>query len=326
MSLNQMQVFNKYYQPAIIETLGQMVNAFNAASRGAIVLSTEGFNGDFLQNSFFAALHSAKRRVDRYASNDAAPTTNLAQQKDSAVKVAGGFGPILFEPSQMTWLQKPTGEAIAHISKNFAEVMMQDMLNSAIAALVAAISNQADATYDAYGLATPLGISQITLNRSHAKFGDHSGSLITQVMTGSVYHKLIGQNLGDQLFNAGNVTVVDILGKVAVVTDAPALYEVVAGETADKEKVLSLVTGAATVFDGSDVIANVETSNGKQRIETTFQADYTFGLGVKGYTWDTTTGGKSPTDAELATGANWDKTASDIKHTAGVICIGSADK
>ena len=47
--------------------------------------------------------------------------------------------------------------------------------------------------------------------------------------------------------------------------------------------VLSLVSGAAVVSDGSDLITNIETSNGKERIETTMQADYTFGLGLKGF-------------------------------------------
>lgn len=324
MALSNMQVFNQYYQPAIIETLSQMVNKFNAASRGAIILTTEGFDGDFLQNSFFTALHSAQRRVDRYATNDAVSSTALAQTKESAVKVAGGFGPVLFEPAQMTWLQKPTGEAIAHISKSFAEAMMQDQLNTGIAAAVAAISNQSAATYNGLAVSPDLGISQVTLNRSHALFGDHSGSLIAQVMTGSVAHKLIGQNLGDQLFNSGNVTVLDILGKAVIVTDAPALYETISGAP-DKEKVLSLVAGGVVVSDGGDMVSNVQTSNGKLRIETTMQVDYTFGLGLKGYTWDTTNGGKSPTDAELATGSNWDRTTTSIKHSAGVICIGSAD-
>lgn len=64
MSLSQMQVFNKYFMPATIETLAQMVEKFNAASGGAIRLTTEGFEGDFLQESFYAAIHSARRRVD----------------------------------------------------------------------------------------------------------------------------------------------------------------------------------------------------------------------------------------------------------------------
>jgi hypothetical protein len=326
MSLTQMKVFNEYIMPATIETLAQMVDKFNEASNGSIRLTTGGFDGDFLQESFFAAIHTAQRRVDRYATNSAASATDLSQLQHNSVKVAGGFGPIRFEPSQLTWLNKPTAEGIEVASRNFAEAMLSDQLNTAIAALVAAISNQSAAKFDALTLSPDQGVSQINLNRSHALFGDRSAALVAQIMTGSVAHKIIGQNLTNtqELFQAGNVTVLDILGKAVVVTDAPALYESVS-PGADKEKVLSLVEGAATVFDGADVISNIETTNGLQRIVTTMQVDYTFGLGLKGYAWDTTNGGKSPTDAELATGSNWDKVATSIKDTAGVILIGSAD-
>jgi len=317
MSLSQMQVFNQYIMPATIETLDQMVQKFNAASNGSIRLTTQGFDGDFLQESFFAAIHSAQRRVNRYAANGAASATDLTQLKHSGVKVAGGFGPILFEPSQLTWLQKPTAEGIEVASRNFAEAMMQDQLNTAIAALVAAIGNQADVTNDVSATA---GLSYNAMNDAHAKFGDHSGNLVAQIMTGADYHKLIGANLTNtpQLFQAQNVRVVDILGKAVVVTDAPSLRET---GTPNKNKVLSLAEGAATVFDGSDVISNIETSNGKERIETTMQVDYTFGLSLKGYTWDEANGGKSPSDAAIATGSNWDKVATSFKHTAGVITV-----
>lgn len=322
MSLSQMQVFNEYIMPATIETLGQMVDKFNGASNGAIRLTTSGFDGDFLQESFFAAIHSAQRRVDRYAAQASASATDLTQLKHSSVKVAGGFGPIRFEPSQLTWLNKPTAEGIEVASRNFAEALMKDQLNSAIAALVAAIANQASATNDVSGSA---GLTYGAMNNAHSKFGDSSGNLVAQIMRGVDYHKLVGQNLTNtaQLFQASGVRVVDILGKAVIVTDAPALYT--AGSP-NKNKVLSLVEGAAVVFDGSDVISNIETSNGQTRIETTMQVDYTFGVGLKGYAWDEVNGGKSPTDAELATGTNWDKVATDIKHTAGVITIADADQ
>lgn len=322
MSLSQMQVFNQYIQPAIIETLGQQIDKFNAASRGAIRLTTQGFTGDFLQESFFAGLHSARRRVDRYASQASVSPTDLTQLKESAVKVAGGFGPIRFEPSQLTWLQKPTAEGIEVISRNFTEALIQDQLNTAIASLVAAISNQSAATND---VSATLGISYQALNGAHAKFGDSSGAIVANVMTGEVYHKLIGQNLANAtpVFQANNVLVVDILGKAVVVTDAPALY---ATGSPNKQKVLGLVDSAAVVLDGGDIITNIETTNGKTRIETTLQVDYTFGVALKGYTWDEANGGKSPTDAELATGTNWNKVATNIKHTAGVIAIGDASK
>ena len=322
MSLSQMQVFNEYIMPATIETLGQMVEKFNGASNGAIRLTTEGFTGDFLQESFFAAIHSAQRRVDRYAAQASAAATDLTQLKRSAVKIAGGFGPIRYEPSQMTWLEKPTTEGIEVASRNFAEALMKDQLNSAIAALVAAISAQAAATNDVSATA---GINYSTMNGAHAKFGDRSGDLVAQIMTGAVYHKLIGANLTNtpQLFQAQGVRVVDILGKAVIVTDAPGLY--VAG-TPNKDFVLSLAPDAAIITDGADLISNIETKNGQTRIETTMQVDYTFGLALKGYTWDETNGGKSPTDAEIATGSNWDKVVSDIKFTAGVVTIGDVAK
>lgn len=320
MALSNMQVFNQYIMPATIETLSQMINQFNAASRGAIRLTTEGFTGDFLQESFFQSVHSAQRRVDRYAAQSSASATDLTQLKMSTVKIAGGFGPIRFEPSQMTWLNKPTAEGIEVASRNFAEALLRDQLNSAILALRAAIANQASATNDVSGSA---GISYGALNSAHAKFGDSSGRIVVNVMTGEVYHKLIGLNLSNaqQLFRADSVTVVDMLGKAVIVTDAPALY--VAGSP-NKQHVLGLVAGAATVSNAGDIVTNVQTTNGQTRIETTLQMDYSFGLSLKGYTWDETNGGKSPIDAEIGTGTNWDKVATDIKDTAGVVAIGNA--
>ena len=108
-------------------------------------------------------------------------------------------------------------------SRHFAETLLQDQLNTAIAALVAAISNQALATVN---VSAKTGLNYSVLNDAHAKFGDSSGLIVANVMSGQVYHKLIGQNLvnAQQLFEYGAVTVVDILGKTVVVTDAPALY------------------------------------------------------------------------------------------------------
>ncbi|MEO8640957.1 major capsid protein [Pseudomonas sp.] len=322
MSLSQMQVFNEYVMPATLETLDQMLEAFNAASNGAIVLSPDGFTGDFLQQSFFQNLGAAQRRVNRYAAQAAVTPVDLTELQNTTVKVAGGFGPVRYEPSQMTWLQRPTVQGIEVASKAFAEILLKDQLNTAIAALVAAITAQAAATND---VSATLGITQSALNNSHAKFGDASQSLVAQVMQGSTWHKLVGQGLANasNLFEAGNVRVVDILGKTSIVTDAPALMQ--AG-TPNKEIILSLAAGAALVHDSRDIISNVQTTNGQTRIETTIQVDYSFGMGLKGFTWDVANGGKSPTSAALATGTNWDKTATSIKDTAGVALIGDAAK
>lgn len=324
MALSDMQVFNQYFMPATIETLAQMVDKFNGASAGSIVLSTEGFDGDFIQESFFRSIHAAQRRVDRYAAIGNQSPTDLTQDVNVGVKVAGGFGPIRYEPAQMTWLRKPTAEGIEVASRNFAEALLRDQLNTSIAALVAAIENQTAAKND-QSAGTDLSYSVI--NKAHAKFGDRSNDIVANVMNGAAYHQLIDQNLTNtnRLFQAAGVLVVDILGKAVIVTDAPALSvaAVVGPPAVDaKLKVLGLTPNAAIVHDAGDIISNIDTSNGQTRIVTTMQVDYSFGLRLKGYKWDTANGGKSPTDQELATGSNWDLAATDIKTTAGVIAIG----
>lgn len=317
MALTDMKVFNAYVREAAIETLAQMVDKFNGASAGAIQLSTQGFDGDYMMRSSFSSLHSAQRRVDRYATNTAASSTALAQIQHNTVKIAGGFGPIVWEPAQLKWVGDNPAAAVEVISRNMAEAIMKDMLNTAIAAAVAAIENVGSTAYFDTGTGP---ITYNDINSAHAKFGDMSQLLVCDIMDGTAYHALVGANLTNtpQLFQAGNVTIVEILGKRVVVTDAPALRET--GTGAD-QKVLSLVSGGVIVHDAGDLITNIETNNGSQRIQTTMQADYTFGLGLKGYAWDVTNGGKSPTDAELATGSNWDKIATSLKHTAGVLTI-----
>lgn len=321
MALTNMKVFNEYVREATIETVAQMVDKFNAASAGGIQLSTEGFDGDFLLKSMFSSLHAAQRRVDRYATNTSASSTNLAQLQNNTVKVAGGFGPIAWEPSQLRWVGDNPAVAVEVISRNMAEAILKDMLNTGIAAAIAAIENVGSTVV--YDTSTGRAITYNDINFAHAKFGDSSQLLVCDVMDGTTYHNLIDQNLtnGAELFQAGNVTVVNVLGKRIVVTDAPALRESPATATNDI-KVLSLATGGIVVHDAGDLLTNIETSNGSQRISTTMQADYTFGLGLKGYSW--TTSVSSPTDAELTTGSNWTKTATSVKHTAGVLTLSQA--
>lgn len=321
MALADMKVYNDEIFGATIELLGQKTDQFNANSGGAIILSSSGWEGDFSKESFFNQIATAKRRVDRYAAIATQAATALTQGEMVGVKVAGGFGPILFEPAQMTYLQRNPEEAIMAISEGFADALLADQLNTAVAAAVAAVGGQASLVND---VSASAGLSLSALNNSHAKFGDQSQLLITDVMTGAAYHKLVGQAIvnANQLFVSNNVLVVDILGKRYVVSDIPALY--VAG-TPNKSKVLSVVANGIIVDNTSDIITNMDTTNGKTRIETTWQADYTFGLHLKGYAWDVTNGGKSPTDAELATASNWDKAVTEDKHTLGTLAIVDAD-
>tara|TARA_R110000782_G_scaffold55112_1_gene116359 strand:+ start:762 stop:1730 length:969 start_codon:yes stop_codon:yes gene_type:complete len=321
MALTNMQVYNDEIVGNTIELLGQKIDMFNAASGGSILLNAATFRGDFSKESFFNQIASAQRRVDRYATNAVQAATSLAQGEMVGVKVAGGFGPLLFEPAQMTYLQQDPGAAITAIATGFADALLADQLNTAVGCGVAAVENIAALTNDVSGAA---GVTQGGLNNSHRLFGDMSSILAADVMTGDVYHRLVAEAItnGNRLFLSTNVQVVDILGKTIIISDIPALFE--AG-TPNKDKVLSVTAGGIIVDNSSDIVSNMETTNGNQRIETTWQADYTFGVKLKGYAWDIANGGASPTDAELFTGTNWDKAVAENKHTLGTLLVGSAD-
>ncbi len=326
MALTNMEVYNEQIRLRTIELIGQDLQKFNAASGNTIVLSSEGFQGDFSRESFATTLAGAQRRVNRYGANSSVSATPYGEDELVGVKVAGGFGPVLLEPSQLTYLQSSPQEAINNIAQGFADALLADQLNTGVGCAVAAIENQAALVNDVSAGSSGAGaLSQVALNGSHAKFGDMSQLLRADVMSGAAYHKLLEKGLdnGQRLFESTNVTIQSILGKIFVVSDIPALYE--AG-TPNKTKVLSLVDRGIIIDNTSDIITNLETTNGKGRIETTWQADYTFGAKLKGYAWDVANGGKSPDDTALFTGSNWGLKMASVKHTAGTLAIADLDQ
>ena len=321
MALANMQVYDDEIYTTTIELLGQKLIAFNEASGGAIVLNTNAYRGNYTKTAFFQSIASAQRRVDRTAAIGAQGSTALAQGEFVGVKVAGGFGPVIFEPSQMAYLLESPEDAIMAIGEGFSDALLADQLNTAVGCAVAAVENIAALVNDVSAAA---GMSQQALNKGHYKFGDMSGMLVCDIMHSSGSESLTDKALanGEQLFVSSNVTVISILGKIVIVSDIPSLY--VAGAP-NKTKVLSVSSGGIVVSDSGDIVTNLETSNGKTRIETTWQADYTFVLALKGYAWDTVNGGASPADAALFTGTNWDIAVTSTKNSLGTLTIADAD-
>ena len=188
MALSNMQVFNEFVMPAVAEMYPQMIQQFNAASNNTLMLTGANFTGSFYEQSFYNELFDAQRRVDRFSANATQAPTDISQFQHDSVKVAGGFGPIRYEPGQMTWLQKPTQEGITIAAEQFAQALLADQLNTAIAALVAAIGNNLPVVNDVTGAQ----IDQLAINGGLAKFGDSSQGLQALVMTGIQYHTLVG--------------------------------------------------------------------------------------------------------------------------------------
>ena len=308
-------VFDQYVNLSMTETVDQSVDKFNAASRGAIVLVPGQNEGDFSKKASYKAISGLVRRRDQYGSG-AVSAVDIEQLLEASVKVGGGTPPVNMPPHLWSWIQKSPQEAGAVIGQQLGLAKVQDMLNVGISAAVAAISNVgASLVHDGTGANATLA----ALNSGSAKFGDRSQILTANVMHSKVFHDLVAKGLtnAERLFTFENVIIMqDAMGRPFIITDSPGLLT---SGSPDVYHTLSLASGGIVIEENNDFLMNVETSNGDENIKRTYQAEWSLNVALKGYTWDTANGGKSPNDAALATGTNWDKTATSIKDTAGVL-------
>ena len=318
-NLVNLQRFSSFAYTGLTEIEKQQVELFNTATRGALVLRSGDNQGDYSDTVRYGTIASLVRRRDAYSSG-AVVAKDIAHVLETSVKVAGAAGPVTIDSHFFTWIQRAPEEAGAFLGQQLAIASMQDKLNTALTALYAALAQQSTAnTYDYTGTGD---VCLAAMNTAASKFGDRASDIACWVMHSKSRHDMIGQAITNTgtLFSFGNINVTsDGLGRPIIVTDSSALTYTSSGT---KYRTLGLVTGAAVVEDNPiDLRVNTVTSNGDENIGDSWQAQWTFNLGLRGFKWDKTNGGASPSAAALATGTNWDKSATSVKDTAGVLIL-----
>jgi hypothetical protein len=328
MSLTTLKVFNQYRYTAYLEAIAQQVNLFNTATRGGINLSSALNQGDFSDETLYARIPGLVRRRNAYV-NTAVTAKELAMLLETSVKVDAGTPPVNIDPHWWQRILRSPEEAGVVLGKQLAEDTLQDFLNTGIAAYVGATLNVgASVVYDGTAVVNSDGgvASLNKFNKGAALFGDRAQDIAAWVLHSKVWHDVVDRALTNtsQLFVFGTVKVMqDGLGRPFVVSDSPSL--ILPGDpeadpvTTDTYYTAGLVPGAIVVEQNNDYLDNIETTNGNESINRTFQAQWSFNMAVKGYAWDKTNGGKSPSTAALATGTNWDRFATSTKDLAGVI-------
>lgn len=318
MALSDLAVYSEYAYSAMTEVLAQQVDLFNEASNGAIILSSAAHQGDFSDVAFFKKISGLVRRRNAYGSGTVAEKV-LQQIVDTMVKVAAGTPPVRLDPGQWKWIQMNPETAGAALGIQLAKDTLADMVNTAVMAAHAAILNKgATVNYDGTG-DTPDTLTPLMMNAGQAKFGDAYGSIVAWVMHSGSLFQLYGNSLtnGQSLFTYGNVAVrADAFGRRFVVADVPTLFT---DGSPDIYYAMGLTQGAIMVHQNNDFTDNFDTLNGDENIIRTYQAEWSYELGIKGYAWDKTNGGKSPNDAALATGTNWDSIMTSHKDSAGIM-------
>lgn len=310
-----LSVFNKYVYTTLTETVAQQVALFNEASAGAITLVPAEDNvGDFAMRASFKQIAGLVRRRDVYNGTNSVNAVRLQQLQNNSVKVPAGTPPIVYEAAQYAWVKENPESAALVIGEQLATGMLADMLNVAVSAAVAAVSGVSELNHSIASTPTFSDLVQ-----GAAKFGDRMGSLAAWVLHSKSITDLYSNAIanGQQLFTYDTINVVqDPFGRRFVMSDSDAL---VATEGADtKYRLLGLVPGAVMVEQNADFDANLERSNGTENIQSCYQAEWSYNLGLLGYSWKTS-GGKAPSNVNLAKPANWEQTASSVKDTAGIL-------
>lgn len=322
MALSDLAVFNEWTYSTMTEILDQQIELFNGATRNAIVLRSANHTGDFSETASWAKITNLVRRRNAYGTG---ALTEQAMQHliDTSVKVAAGTNPVNLSPGQFKWIQTNPEEAGAAMGQQLAADTMADMLNTGILAVVAAVSGNAAMVNDisaAVDPASPLA-NIAALNVTAGKFGDRSSAIAAWIMHSKPLFDIYGAAIANaqRLFVFGNIQVAqDGFGRPLIMTDSPSL---ITTGTPNKYNTLGLVSGAVLIDQNGDFTQNIDTRNGDENIKSTYQSEWSYNASVKGFSWDKTSGGKSPTNAALGTATNWDQYATSDKDTAGVMLI-----
>ncbi len=226
------------------------------------------------------------------------------------------IGPILKTIDSLKKIGSSQEEFSFILGQQWAKAVAIDMVNSAVRALVAALSGTTAAVYDYTGTGT---MTHTALSRGKAKLGDQMGKIVCWVMHSKVFADLEVQAIADEVVNVADLVInqgkTSTLGLPVIITDSSPLL--VAG-TPDEYVTLGLVEGAATITESEERTVVTQLITGLANLCYRTQGEIAYNLGIKGFAYDYGNAGVNPVDASIATYAYWDLKASSYKDGPGV--------
>lgn len=311
------KVYNEEFYGGMYEALAQNTAAFNAGTNGAMVLTARNIKGDFEKESNLKRVAGGIiRRRDPSSIGDVADK-KVEQGEQVGVKVNRGIGPVAQTLDSWKKIAADPSEFSLKLGRMTGEEKLQEMVNTALACLEAAIRNNAPMV-----VTKAATVLHTDLVDGLATYGDAGQNVICWAMHSISFFQLFKQQITDKVYGSHNLAIysasVATLNRPVLVIDAPALLNV---GTPNTYSLLGLTAGAIEIAESEDESIESEVVTGKENLLMRVQGEYAFNVKMKGYTWDVANGGLNPTDAALATGSNWDLHVGDNKLTAGCAII-----
>jgi hypothetical protein len=276
--------------------------------------------GDFDYAAYFKNTSGIVSRQDLTSVSDAT-SLKLQQGEIVSVKLNRKIGPVDWTRSAFL---KPglDDNAFRVVAGNqSANAAAQEMLSSGLAGAVGALAAQSSSLVTASA-----GMATVELVNGLAKMGDAANRVKVWVMHSAKYYELVKEQAfttkieGIANFNVQTGTPVT-LNRPVLVTDDPSLVTTVGSGTSavTTYHTLGLTDSGIVIEDTEGEYVIFQEITGGEQILRRMQGEYGYNLGLSGFTWDVTNGGKNPAAAALATGSNWDLGYVDVKDRAGVV-------
>lgn len=310
--------YQEEFYLGVIEELARNVDVFNAGSNGTLLIGSEDYMGDYLKEAMYDRISGLVSRRD-VTVDTAATDLRMALQEHVGVDVAHKIGPV-FETDENF---KRRGRSIEEMSNIIGQQFAGDFLARGLDLLV---SSLVAATTNVTSLVNATDKSSTTnykhLVKGQKAFGDQFRDVRAYLMNSSAFFDLVEDGLDnykiDEVAGAQIVTGVmqGALGKPIIVADVPSLtYN---DGVDDLNRIIALTDNAGSLIERSGREFVFDRVTGQENLGYRYQGETNTRIQLKGFAWDTSAG-RNPTDADLATAANWTKVVDQDKNCAASI-------
>lgn len=311
-------IYNEQFIGGFVETIQQNVDGFNERSAGALRLAVDGHLGDYDRETFYDVISSLITRRDT-TSNASVTDTPITTDEFIGVKRNYKAGPVAQSLDAWRKIGKDQGEMSFVLGQQMARALPQVMINSCIMALEGKLDAVAALEEDD----TAATITTEGMVDALANAGDAANGIVAWVMHSKPYFDLLKDQVTDAVYRANGVQIMEgtpaTLGRPVYLTDSANLVETDGVSSGvDAYSTLGLFAGAASCTVSEPPTAVMDLVTGNENITYRYQAEGAYTIRLRGCEWSTGAGA-NPTDAALATGANWTTQVADNKLLPGVI-------
>jgi len=313
MALLTPQYQTEFYLGAI-EELARNVDVFNASSNGTLTIGSEDYMGDYIREAMYNRVSGLVTRRD-VTVDTAVASLRMSLQEHVGVDVAHKIGPVFETYENFERRGRSIDEMANALGQQFASDFLARGLDLIISAMVAATDGVASLKDDT-DKASKTNVKHIL--KGQKLFGDQFKNVGAAIMNSGAFFDLVEDKITNyKIDEVAGVQIVQgvtegVMGKPIIIADIPSLSYDDAGT--DRNRILLLTDNAGSVIERTGRRFVIDEVVGQENLGLTYQGETNTVLKIKGYAWDTAAG-INPTDAAVATTANWDL-VTDPKNAA----------